>query len=523
MRKALLVLSLLLAPALLAQTADLRITAFNFSTDALAQTGQRFQLELRWRNDGPDPARFMVVTVTGTPVPFYVLSVATSGWPCYPTPDGTSFSCQNEQLDAGADAVLLLQMLAPPTAGPFTVRADVRSAAADPQPANNVAEATFQLEATKSVDLAVTPSTQTFITSPGGPVSMPVNVTNNGDQRIDTVIAYLSIPLIDNLASFSAAGPGWTCGHLAYGPQAVICTRRDLEPGQSAPITITTNAPLETGTSLTVTTRVRGEGHSDPFLGNDIATATVQAGEISAPPPPVEWSRILLPLIGADVPGGGNALWRTEVTALISNDTPFEIQPVGCEPCPPSVLPVRRPFDVYGQGLAGFLPNGIGQFLYVHPADEAKLHLNARVYDVARTAETAGSEIPIARGNDFTSSPVSLLGIPVAPQYRHTLRVYDLDGHAGGQVLIRFYAGSNTLPQATIRRNLSVPLGARTTVAGLPTHPGVIQLEIGQVIQLAGIQTLRVDIEPVTPGLKLWSFVSVTNNDTHHVTTFSQH
>jgi hypothetical protein len=32
---------------------------------------------------------------------------------------------------------------------------------------------------------------------------------------------------------------------------------------------------------------------------------------------------------------------------------------------------------------------------------------------------------------------------------------------------------------------------------------------------------LRVDIEPLDPTLRLWSFVSVTNNDTHHVTTFS--
>jgi hypothetical protein len=34
---------------------------------------------------------------------------------------------------------------------------------------------------------------------------------------------------------------------------------------------------------------------------------------------------------------------------------------------------------------------------------------------------------------------------------------------------------------------------------------------------------VRVDIVPFDAGLKLWSFVSVTNNETHHVTTFSQH
>jgi hypothetical protein len=522
MRKTLLVLSLLLARSLLAQNADLRVTAFNFSTDALAQTGQRFQLELRWINDGPAPARNVNVTVTGSPVPFYILSVATSGWPCYPTPEGTSFSCQNAQLDPGADGVLLLQMLAPPTPGPFTIRAELRAHDADPQPSNNVVERTFVLQATQSIDLAVSPSTQTYVATAGSPFAIPLNVTNNGDQRIDTVIAYVSIPLVDDLASFNVQGAGWTCGHLAYGPQAVICTRRDLEPGQTAPLTITTSAPATDG-SLTVTTRVRGEGHSDPFTSNDIATATIRVGA-DTPPPAPEWSRILIPLIGADLPGQNNALWRTEVTALIASDASIEIQPLACEgTCPPVVLPVRQPFNAYQHGLAGFLPNGIGQFLYVRTADEAKLHLNSRVYDASRTAQTAGSEIPIARGNDFTSERVSLVGIPVAPHYRHTLRIYDLDGHHDGKVLLQIYADGRTTPEATFRRTLSLPQGARTTVAGLPTHPAVIQFEIGQVISLAGISTLRVDISPDTPGLRLWSFVSVTNNETHHVTTFSQH
>ncbi len=523
MRKTLLLLSLLVVPSLFAQNADLRITAFNFSTDSLAQTGQRFQLELRWINDGPAPARAVNVIVTGAPVPFYVLSVATSGWPCYPTPDGTSFSCQNEQLDPGADGVLLLQMLAPPTAGPFTVRAELRAHEADPQPANNVVERTFELQATQSVDLAVSPSTQTYVATAGAPVAVPLNVTNNGDHRIDTVIAYVSVPLVDDLASFNVQGAGWTCGHLAYGPQAVICTRRDLEPGQTAPLTITTNAPAADG-SLTVTTRVRGEGHSDPFTSNDIATATIRVGE-DMPVPAPEWSRILIPLIGRDLPGQNNALWRTEVTALVANDTPIEIHPVGCEPCviPPTGPPVRRPFNVYEEGVAGFFPNGIGQFLYVRTADEAKLHLNARVYDVSRTEQTAGSEIPIARGNDFTDQPVSLLGIPVAPQYRHTLRIYDLDGHQGGQVLLQVYEDGRTTPSTTFRRSLQWPQGARTTVAGLPTHPAVIQLDLNQVLSLSGTSTLRIDISPDTPGLRLWSFVSVTNNETHHVTTFSQH
>ncbi|HEX8617229.1 MAG TPA: hypothetical protein VF911_06565, partial [Thermoanaerobaculia bacterium] len=209
MRKALLVLSLLLSPILFAQNADLRITAFNISSE-LTQTGERFALELRWRNDGPAPARFMFVSVTGTPEPFYILSVATSGWPCYPTPDGTSFSCQNEQLNPGADAVLVLQMLTPATPGTFTLRANVRSAENDPQPSNNSAERTVELQAAAPADLSLSPTTQTQIAAPGSSVTMPINITNNSDRRVSNVIAYVSLPLTDDLPPFEVRGEGWT-------------------------------------------------------------------------------------------------------------------------------------------------------------------------------------------------------------------------------------------------------------------------------------------------------------------------
>jgi hypothetical protein len=304
----------------------------------------------------------------------------------------------------------------------------------------------------------------------------------------------------------------------------VICTRNDLDPHESAPITVTTTAPPANG-SFTLTARVRGEGHSDPFTANDIATATVRVGNDDVPPPPppptATWTRILIPVIGPDLPGTNNALWRTEVTALIASDTAIDVEPYGSLPGPSIPLPLRRPFDVYRQGLAG-LNHAVGEFLYVHPSDESKLHLNARVYDASRTAQTAGSEIPIVRENDFTGAPVSLLGIPVASHYRHTLRVYDLGAQNGGQVQIRIYANGETTPRFSEIRTLQVPQPPRATAAG-PQHPGVIQVELGQLTPLAGISSLRVDVEPVTAGLRLWSFVSVTNNETHHVTTFSQH
>jgi hypothetical protein len=523
MRKILLALSLVAAPALFAQTADVRITKMNLSVTP-ESTSQRVSLDIGWRNEGPNPARFVNVKVTGTPTPFYLQSVATTGWPCYPTPDGSSFSCQNLQLNPGAEAALVLQILTPPTPGTFTLRVEISAEQGDPQPANNSIEVVLPLQAAPSADLSITPSAQTLITTAGAQVSLPLNVMNGGTNAVNQPVVYLSVPVTTDMPLFTAEGAGWTCGGLPYGPQAVICTRPRLNAGENAPLTVRTTATPADGT-LTISARVRGEGHSDPFTGNDGATLTVQVGTPEEPPPPPEqWSQILIPLIGADAPGQDNSLWRTEVTALIASDTQIEVHPGFCELLPGCLtilpLPLRKPFNAYQQ-LAGFTSGALGQFIYVAPANEPRLHLNSRVYDVSRSEQTAGSEIPIARARDFRSTLVSLVGIPVAPQYRHTLRVYDLDGRAGGQVTIHVYADDETTPRATVVRALTLPSGARSTIQERPTHPAVLQIDLAHIASLTGAETVRVDIEPFDAGLRLWSFVSVTNNDTHHVTTFS--
>lgn len=49
----------------------------------------------------------------------------------------------------------------------------------------------------------------------------------------------------------------------------------------------------------------------------------------------------------------------------------------------------------------------------------------------------------------------------------------------------------------------------------------LLQIDPAQLANLDGADMMRVDVEPLTPGIKIWAFVSVTDNDTHHVTTFS--
>jgi hypothetical protein len=511
MRKTLLALSLLLAPALLAQTADLRMLTSTLSRTPTL-TGERITMSLQWRNEGPDPAHVVHVRVDGAPTPFFLLNVATSGWPCYPSPEGTFFLCQNEMLPAGAEANLVLNFLTPTTPGPFTIRAVLSATEPDPTPANNVAQFSATLTASPEANLSITPTTQVHRLNVGDPVSLPLIVTNHSGVDVQNVAAYISVPVTSNLPSFQVSGAGWSCGNLAYGPQAVICTRPELAAGATAPLTVATVAPSD---DFTIYARLRGELHTDPLTANDFATATIQV--TNTPPAQNAWRRILVPLAGPDVPGSGNSLWRVENTGIILSDTKIETMPDPCLPPTLCEIPRRVP-----RSMDDFLAGGsTGSIIYVRESDAQKLRINSRVYDVARQEQTAGAEIPVVREEEFTSEPMSIVGIPVAPHYRHTLRVYDLDAIEGTQVRIHVYVNDETTPRVSVLRGLTVPPYASPLPPLYPAFPGYLQLELGQLLPLPAGGTVRIDIEPTEERRKLWSFVSVTNNETHHVTTFS--
>jgi hypothetical protein len=145
------------------------------------------------------------------------------------------------------------------------------------------------------------------------------------------------------------------------------------------------------------------------------------------------------------------------------------------------------------------------------------------VWDLSRAAETAGSEIPIVRENRFTTGTIALLGIPVAPHYRHTLRVYDFDGHTGSRVAIRVYANDELDPRAAIRgvrddlvdvaiaclpapvSGLTVtPIGEDGVVVALPdTHPGIGQaaFPVQQLDEVAPIMLAREANPPFYDGV----------------------
>lgn len=512
MRKAVLVFLLLSAQTLLAASADLKIVSF-FPTRTSLESGERFSVTMRWRNDGPDAAHDVVASLGISSGAFVVTGAGTSNWPCEPSFGNEGFTCRGT-IAAGGEAEMVVTMLAPPRSGTWSLRGDVSASTTDPQPGNNVAETSFSLaQAAAGADL-VASFTQQYEVARGGHLTFPVNIANRGPATLQDVRVSLAFEPGTRIP-ITASGEGWACANATHSPWLVTCTRSQLAASNTlAPIAIDVAAVPSSDASLRFAARVAAQGHWETAPGNELAIATIRVGS------PEVFSRVLIPLVPAETPGADGALWKAETTLMLR--APAEIRPGPCDispVCPPSIpaFLVGVPFTLHPY----FHDDIGGMFQYTLEADASKLVVNSRVSDIQRIEQTAGSEIPVVREREFRNRTISLLRIPVAPQYRHTLRVYEFDGRAGTRVLVRVYADNDAQPRSTTIETLTVSRHFRRfTTQALPTHPAYLQLDPARLVSLDGVSSLRIEVEPLDDA-RIWAFVSLTNNDTHHVTTFS--
>ncbi|HYR26952.1 MAG TPA: hypothetical protein VEU30_00715 [Thermoanaerobaculia bacterium] len=363
------------------------------------------------------------------------------------------------------------------------------------------------LAASRSADLTVD-SPASVRLGRGARVTTVFGIRNDGPDEARNLTATFGVSW-DAASRVAASGPGWNC-------TGYVCTRASLAAGESAPITVDLTAPSDRDAFIGVSLSLFAAENTDR-TGSGAITYYYVGDEAS-------WRMMLLPVSTQPLAGANNSRWQTDLTMFLRASHEVEIEPDGCEPGAPECQwtgepPRRVPFDPRKVWLATF---GGTQFVYVRAADFENVRMNARVYDANRAAETAGAEIPIPRDDEFTSGTIALLNIPVAPEYRHTLRIYDDRGRDGTSVVIRVYAGAETEPRVTRTESLRLTQPAEfASTAQLPVHPAIAQFDLRQLLPLEGISSLRVEIEPADPAARIWSFISITNNETHHVTTVS--
>ncbi|HEX6642922.1 MAG TPA: hypothetical protein VF215_17530, partial [Thermoanaerobaculia bacterium] len=496
-RKLILLACLALSTQLAADSADLQITRFITSKSTVAAS-EPFTVVMQWHNAGPDTAHGIVGTIGEDSGGLVITGNGSEHSVCEPTFGGDGFTCRKD-LAAGADGEMIVTMLAPTDldATQLVARGRLIADTPDPNLSDNSATATLTLKpATSTGDLSITPNEQEHRVASEAQFSVPLLVRNAGpDAATDIYVALAFTP--GSRIPVTATGDGWSCGNPEDAPWNVVCRRPQIATGASTSLLVHATAPTNAGLYRMYARVAAAAGLNDPSQSN-LATAVIQVGEIAVA---TTWTRFLVPLPPGVTPGANGAQWTTKTTALLRSQ--IELHPNGCEQivvlCPTSpFLRTGIPFDLGETHLVGA---GLGEFVIVRSQDAPQISINSRVWDASRIAETAGSEIPIPRDDDFTAGTIVLLGIPVAPQYRHTLRVYDLEGHGGARVAIRIFTNGETTPRTSTTATLAAnPIASQFSDQLLSTHPATLQLDPAQLASLAGATSMRVEIEPLDEG-----------------------
>jgi hypothetical protein len=230
----------------------------------------------------------------------------------------------------------------------------------------------------------------------------------------------------------------------------------------------------------------------------------------TAPPSDKFFVKVLIPVI-FNGPGALGSNWSTELS--LRNDNDYLVEPWRPIAGSSAIAPVK-PIS-FGSGSA---PSGA--FLILPRQAAAGVSFHAAVRDTSRADREWATEIPVVRENDFSSSGVELLDIPVDSRFRTMVRVYSMANPVPAYtsfVHIIVYSIDDGSVLRDVYPSLSDPTGCSdaTSCAAHPSFASVSDLT-------AGLPSGRVGVQ-VQGNVPLWAFATVTNNETQHVTVVSPH
>ena len=253
-----------------------------------------------------------------------------------------------------------------------------------------------------------------------------------------------------------------------------------------------------------------------------VFVSTIAYGQpIQAP-----YERVLVPIaIQTPIPGAHGSQWAAELVVRNESDEALVISPTPYAGTIATFAPYA-PHSTFGYGFDRS-SNG-GEFLYIGSPGIGKVTFNLRIHDISRDASTFGTTIPVVREKNVYTSTLQLINIPASGDFRSALRIYDFDSNTKVPrvVRLRIYDMCGTGPidrdcsnTPLVDTTLPLPNGGEASYTN-PDHPGFAM--IGDLAaafpQLAGQSRIRIDLDPVTPDLRFWAFVSTTHNETQQVT-----
>jgi hypothetical protein len=218
------------------------------------------------------------------------------------------------------------------------------------------------------------------------------------------------------------------------------------------------------------------------------------------------FERFLLPVFTPPIQGAFGSEFRTDLDAInlsFSDDMLiYGLSDACCggpiDPARPVLLGLWGTEESNGE-LPALVPNGTpGRFAYVALDMAVGFEANLRAYDTSRSAENFGTEIPVVRGAEFRHEPFALLGVPLDPAFRKTLRLY-----AQNPTIVTIQGlGAPRTVMLTGSTDTFTPAYAQ--ISDFPSGTGVTDV----IVEVPG-------------GAEVWAMITVTNNATQHITTIA--
>jgi hypothetical protein len=160
-----------------------------------------------------------------------------------------------------------------------------------------------------------------------------------------------------------------------------------------------------------------------------------------------------------------------------------------------------------------------GAFLYVPKPLAHAPKMSLRVRDTSQNAASLGTDIHVVPAAD-AAGDITLIDVPVASQYRATLRIYAFT-QVPMQIGVTIYPEDGVTPID----HLDVQLHGIVNIDfdPFPSHPAYLALDpLTPAVRAAGgrvrieITNYHQNLSPPPPPI--WAFVSITNNETQQVT-----
>lgn len=239
------------------------------------------------------------------------------------------------------------------------------------------------------------------------------------------------------------------------------------------------------------------------------------------------WKRYLFPtLVRQPIPGINGSLWTSEAWLSYSGEEKAFFAPV---------LTLCQFQCSYPVAVEGPLPpiqmvpdplHDTALLVHVSSSEAPHFSFELRIRDVSREHDSAGTEIPVISEDAMSALPRRLLNIPLRARFRNTLRIYALPEVAEPEVEVRYLMmPERGQLEARVLRSDRVVMrrrpatGSEMNLGIQGFYPSIAEVgHFHSFPEMAGHDEIWIEVVPVTPGLRIWAFASVTNDETQQVT-----